>query len=198
MAFDPPIPGQTPLEDISGLRDRTIRTQAQLNAAEAENIRRAFVKYLAGVPSKRAARFDLAWAKRLHKEMFGEVWEWAGEFRTADLNIGVPSHQVAIALQSLLGDVRAWSEFAMPVVEQGARMHHRAVFIHPFRNGNGRWARLLANIWVKLNGGVVVAWPESTIGANSTIRGEYLDAIRAADTENYAPLIEMHAKYSVE
>ena len=29
---------------------------------------------------------------RLHKEMFGDVWKWAGKFRERDTNIGVPSH----------------------------------------------------------------------------------------------------------
>lgn len=196
MAFDPPIPGQTPLEDISGLRDRSIRTQAQLNAAEAENIRRAFVKYLAGTPSKRAARFDLAWTKKLHQEMFGDVWMWGGVLRTAELNIGVPAHRVPIALQELLDDCHAWVELEMPLVEQGARLHHRAVQIHPFRNGNGRWARLLTNIWLKRNGGGIIEWPEATIGAVSTIRDDYLVAVQAADRGDYGLLIAMHKKHT--
>ncbi len=35
MPFDPPIAGQTPLDDISGLRDQSIKTTSQFNAAEA-------------------------------------------------------------------------------------------------------------------------------------------------------------------
>lgn len=44
MAFGELIPGQTPIDDISGLRDRSITTQGALNAAEAENIRKAVLK----------------------------------------------------------------------------------------------------------------------------------------------------------
>jgi len=44
---DAPIPGQTPLDDLSGLRDKRILTTAELNSAEAENIRKATLKYLA-------------------------------------------------------------------------------------------------------------------------------------------------------
>jgi hypothetical protein len=55
MEFDEPIPGQTPIDDISGLRDRSITTQAELNAAEAENIRKAVLKYLIAKPTKRSA-----------------------------------------------------------------------------------------------------------------------------------------------
>jgi fido (protein-threonine AMPylation protein) len=69
----PRSPGQTPLDDISGLRIKGIRTQAELNAAEAENIRKAATKYLARRPTQRSARFDVPWSLRLHREMFGDV-----------------------------------------------------------------------------------------------------------------------------
>ncbi len=196
MAFEASIPGQTPLDDISGLRDRSIRTQAQLNAAEAENIRKAVMKNLVAAPTRRSARFDLAWVCGVHAEMFGDVWQWAGEIRTTELSVGVPAHQVLPALQSLLDDLHAWAGFGMTFVEQGARLHHRAVFIHPFRNGNGRWARLVANIWLRRNGAGIVEWPEATIGAVSTIRDDYLGVVRAADAGDYEPLIAMHERYT--
>ena len=75
-----PIPGETPI-DPSGLRDRSITTRVELNRAEALNITKAYVKYLAAVPSKRMAPFDYAWLLRLHKEMFCDVWKWAGQPR---------------------------------------------------------------------------------------------------------------------
>lgn len=54
----------------------------------------------------------------------------------------------------------------------------RGVAIHPFLNGNGRWARMLANIWLKRNGHPITEWPEATISFKSVIRDEYLAAIR--------------------
>ncbi|TVS08746.1 MAG: mobile mystery protein B, partial [Phycisphaerales bacterium] len=181
MAFEPPIPGQTPIDDVSGLRDRSITTQAALNEAEAENIRKAVMRYLASKPSRRLAPFDVAWCRRLHGEMFGDVWSWAGEFRRTELNIGVPAHAIEIELHALLEDLRAWQEHGVPMLEQGARLHHGAVRVHPFLNGNGRWARMLANIWLKLNGEPIVEWQERIIGSESAARGEYLRAVKAAD-----------------
>ena len=32
--------------------------------------------------------------KTLHKKMFGEVWFWAGSFRTTERNIGVVPYQI--------------------------------------------------------------------------------------------------------
>jgi fido (protein-threonine AMPylation protein) len=63
------LPGETPI-DVSGLKRKGISTRAELNQAEAENVRKAVVKYLAAKPSRRSAPFRLSWVKRLHKQMF--------------------------------------------------------------------------------------------------------------------------------
>ena len=195
MPFDPPIPGQTPLDDISGLRDRSIKTTSQLNAAEAENIRKAILKYLASKPTKRSARFDLAWTKQLHQEMFTNVWTWAGTFRTAELNLGSQPYQIETDLHALLDDLNQWSTFSMSMIEQAARLHHGAVKIHPFLNGNGRWARLLTNIWLKLNNQPLILWPEQTIGSISPIRAQYIAALQAADQADFTFFIKLHQEH---
>ena len=72
------LPGETPIDDISGLKVKGVTTRSELNKIEAENIRKAVVKYLAAKPSRRTAPFDLPWVLQLHREMFGDVWAWAG------------------------------------------------------------------------------------------------------------------------
>jgi fido (protein-threonine AMPylation protein) len=146
MPVDPAIPGETPLDDLSGLRIKGIRTTAELNAAEAENIRKATMKYLASRPLARSARFDVRWLRHLHREMFGEVWAWAGEFRRSETNIGCKPHKIESRLHDLLEDLKAWRASGMPLLEQGVRLHHVAVQVHPFPNGNGRWSRMAGNI----------------------------------------------------
>jgi Fic-DOC domain mobile mystery protein B len=196
VGLDPPIPGQTPLADVSGLRRRDIRTTAELNAAEAENIRRAVVKYLVARPSARLAPFDLPWLCRLHREMFGRVWAWAGGIRRHETNIGTPPLRIEQELHSLLGDVAAWRNAGVQLDEQAARIHHRAVLVHPFPNGNGRWSRMLANVWLRRHGVQAVEWPEATIGTASIARGRYLRALRAADSGDIAELLALHREFS--
>jgi Fic family protein len=70
------------------------------------------------------------------------------------------------------------------------------VQIHPFLNGNGRCARMLANIWLKRHGHGVIEWPEETIGARSVVREEYIAAIRAADDGDEGPLGELHQRFT--
>jgi Fic-DOC domain mobile mystery protein B len=189
------LPGETPI-DVSGLKRKGISSRAELNRAEAENIRKVVVKYLAAKPSGRSAPFTLTWSKRLHKQMFGDVWKWGGEFRQENLNLGCDWHQVQFQLQTLLEDLVFWKDQGDELLEQAVRLHHRAVRIHPFLNGNGRWARMLANIWLKRHGHPITAWPEETIGSMSVIRDEYLAAIRAADEGDGGPLSELHRRFT--
>lgn len=195
MLDQEPIPGETPLDDLSGLRIKGIRTRAELNAVEAENIRKATVKYLAARPTRRIAPFDVAWMLRLHQEMFGDVWTWAGTRRTHETNIGSLPRSIEVELHELQEDLAAWEASSMPLLEQAVRLHHRAVRIHPFAGGNGRWSRMLANIWLMLHGVEPVEWPESTIGTSSVVRDDYLAAVRLADSGDCSRLLALHERF---
>ena len=193
------IHGETPI-DPSGLRPalrKIVRTRAELNPLEADNIRLATVKYLAATPSARLAPFTLDWVLKLHREMLGRVWVWAGRIRTLELNLGSPAWRIQTDLHNLLDDLRCWEGSDMPPAEQAAMLHYRGVGIHTFANGNGRWARLLANIWLKQHGAAVTVWPEDGITAGtSPIRGQYIQALKAADSGDMSLLIELHNTYA--
>jgi Fic family protein len=88
------------------------------------------------------------------------------------------------------------SDDTYDLIERAARLHHRAVQIHPFQNGNGRWSRMLANIMLKQDGSEPTLWPEQTVGTASVIRDEYLAAIRAADNHDYETLIRLHRRFT--
>ncbi len=184
-------PNETPI-DISHLKIKWVKTRQQLNLVEARNMSKAITKYFGRRrPTKTMAPFNLKWVKRLHREMFGEVWDWAGELRTPDLNLGIPWNQIDEKLHNLLRDLEFWERSGMDPIEQAVRLHHLAVQIHPFYNGNGRWARMLANILLRARGGSETRWPESLLGVESTIRGQYLTAIKAADLGDYDPLLSL-------
>jgi Fic-DOC domain mobile mystery protein B len=195
MPIFEPIPGETPIDDLSGLRIRGITLRRELSEFEAANISQAALKYLAGPPTRRTAPFDFDWCLQLHAEMFGEVWNWAGKVRTEELSIGVKLYLIQEQLAALLLDLESWTGYGMDPVEQSARLHHRAVLIHPFQNGNGRWARMLANIWLKRERAPIIAWPERIIENTSEIRGRYIAAIQAADRFEYDALVALHREF---
>jgi fido (protein-threonine AMPylation protein) len=189
-------PGETPI-DPSGLRSpykKWVKTRRQLAQPEAENIRKATLKYLTGKLTCRKAPFDVAWMLRLHHEMLGDVWQWAGQTRRTGCQFGVDWQQIEMQLYGTVEDLEIWQE-SMDLLEQSTNLHFRGVWIHPFQDGNGRWARLLANIWLRLNGEPIVEWPAEVSGIESRIRQEYLDCIRHAIDGEMGPLIKMHKKF---
>jgi len=188
-----PIDGESPI-DTSGLKIKGITNRRELSIVEAQNIRKAITKHLAGKPSRRTASFSYDWCLKLHREMFGVVWSWAGAIRAKNLNLGVPFPLIGQRLAELIDDLSYWPGSAMDLVEQAARLHHRAVSIHPFENGNGRWSRFLANIWLRRHKHAVIVWPEELIGAESAIRAEYLEAIKQGDRGDFDALIDLHRK----
>lgn len=188
------VAGETPI-DRSHLKDCSITTRRELCRAEALNIAKAFVKYLSAAPAKKFTPFDYSWLLRLHKEMFCDVWMWAGKPRQENLTMGVDWPLVPEQILSLTRDLPSWGQFGTSLLEQAARLHYRAVWIHPFMNGNGRWARLLANIWLRLNGSPIVLWPDENIDQESAIRSEYIKALKFADQGDFGPLLALHGRH---
>jgi Fic-DOC domain mobile mystery protein B len=186
--------GETPLADFDGLRKRHVCTRAQLAIVEAENVRHAVIRYLVAQPSRRIAPFDFGWMLRLHAEMFGEVWSWAGRIRSIHLSIGSDPGHIAEHLAQLCDDIHGREPYLPDLLEQAVLIHHRAVQIHPFRNGNGRWARMLSNIWLRVHQQPLVEWP-ATIGGESPIRAEYLAALRSADSHDLKALLALHLRH---
>jgi len=190
-----PIDDATPLNDISGLKlpSNKVYSLKDIYIAEANNIALATLKYLSAPPSKKIAPFSYLWLIELHEEMFGNVWDWAGKFRKIELSIGIKAYQVPTALKELTDDISFWDKNkTYDIYEATARIHHRAVQIHPFNNGNGHWSRMLANIYLRQNGSMPVKWQEDLLSSENYKRDEYIKALKAADNGNYLDLIEMH------
>lgn len=187
--------GETPLEDYSGLLV-TVHSRAQLNALEFENINKAMTKYLLGPLSEKKTPFTYEWFIKIHTEMFGDVWKWAGQIRKTNKSIGIDKLQIQQALKTLEKDYHYWLSSSMKQIELCARLHHRLVWIHPFENGNGRWARLITNIHLKKHRLLLIQWPEKKLLDVSNIRKKYLKALRDADNGNFSSLISLQKSLS--
>lgn len=188
--------GETPYDDLDGFKPSKLYpqpTRQHVDELEEENIRKATLKYLVTKPTRKTAPFDYYWLLELHKEMYSDVWEWAGKTRTQNTQIGIDKHEIGEALRTLAADIQEWPKH-FDEIETAARLHHKAVQIHPFKNGNGRWSRLLSQIWQKQNGYPLTEWP--SIVGESPIRNDYLHAVKEADNLNYAPLINLHKQFT--
>ncbi len=190
-----PIDDATPLLDTSGLKlsKHKSYTLQEIYTQEALNIANPTLKYLSAEPTHTVAPFSYVWLLRLHEEMLGEVWEWAGRLRQCELSIGIKAYLISTELKKLVDDIEYWRKYkTYDVIEIATRIHHRAVHIHPFQNGNGRWSRMLANIYLRKNGLMPVRWQEDLLVKDNPLRTKYISALKMADMGDYSKLIEMH------
>jgi Fic-DOC domain mobile mystery protein B len=168
----------TPLtsEEMRELIPAHIAYRRELNEAEQENIARAQDWAL----NRRRDPLSEKFVKDLHRRMFGDVWRWAGRFRMSERNLGIVFHEIPVALRQLLDDTRAWIE---------VRFHHRLVQIHSFPNGNGRHARLMADLLVMRLGGERFSWGSANLQDAGSVRQRYIAALQAADDHDIGPLL---------
>lgn len=181
-------PGATPLDadELANLIPQHITTQGELNEWEQLNI----LQGEAWARRHRKDTLDEAFVRQLHRQMFGETWRWAGEFRRSDKNIGVDWLKISVELRQLLDDVRYQIDHATyPPDETAVRFHHRLVAIHPFPNGNGRHARLMADLLVERLGQPRFTWGSRNLVDTTDARQRYIAALQAADAREYALLI---------
>lgn len=187
------IEGQSPLEEEEkeGLLIKTVSTQRELDELEQLNIEKA-VAWTISKKFRPATIFTEQFIKKVHKQMFGDVWKWAGSFRKSEKNIGVEWIKIAVELKYLLDDIKYWiAKETYPPDEIAIRFKHRLVKIHCFPNGNGRHSRLMADIIIEsVFNKDVFPWHSSNMVKPDETRKQYIAAIRAGDNGNIRPLIE--------
>ncbi|MFZ3033289.1 MAG: mobile mystery protein B [Parvibaculum sp.] len=183
--------GATPLDpdEREGLKFRHVTTRGELNALEQANVESGLTWL-----SRRRKKDMLTdeFMRELHRRLFGEVWRWAGIFRQTEKNIGVDPLTIAVELRMLLDDARFWvGHDTYAPLEAAARFHHRLVLVHLFPNGNGRHARIAADIYLEeCFGHAPIDWAAGhDLLTTSERREAYIAALRAADKGEFDLLL---------
>lgn len=186
------LAGQTPLDEDEkeGLLIPGVTSRGELDEFEQQNIESA-VQWTLSSALRAEDILREEFIRRLHRRMFGNVWRWAGSFRLTDKNIGVDKYQIGIQLRQLLDDVRFWIEHRThPPDEIAVRFKHRLVYIHCFPNGNGRHARLAADVLVaRILGRPVFSWGGASGRRKEEVRAAYISALHTADDGDIRPLL---------
>lgn len=186
--------GATPVDedDLVDLLPAFVATRADLNVVEFDNITKsmpwALDRARKGGPK---VVLDTTFLFTLHRRMFEDVWRWAGAPRRRITNIGIDPSQIMVQTKQSLDDALFWHDNdVFGVDERAARIHWRLVAVHPFPNGNGRCTRLLADLYLTSIDQPMFTWGAGgSIDANGDARRRYHEALRAADAEDYAPLV---------
>ena len=97
--------------------------------------------------------FDLSYLYNLHKDALGHLYSFAGKLRTVNMSKGnfafPPASFLPQAMSDFEGEFLSLLEKLSDdeiLIVQLARMHAELLFIHPFREGNGRTIRMFTNL----------------------------------------------------
>ena len=143
-------------------------------------------------------RFNAQIICRMHRDWLGEIYEWAGTYRTVEMSKAgfqwPPAFRVAPNMETFeTGLLRKFTPCrSAPVAEtalQVAQVHAEFLLIHPFRDGNGRLARVLADLMFLQAGHALPYYPfEGRKG--KAAREQYIIAVQQGYLQNYAPLTD--------
>ena len=178
----------TPLtaEEREQLIPSYITLRHELNEAEQVNIGQA----LRWTMARRRNVLDQEFLSGLHRRMFGDVWRWAGHYRTTTRNLGVDAYRIAMDVHQLVDDGRYLAQHEIyPPDEIAVRFSHRLVAIHPFPNGNGRLSRLVGDLLGRQLGEPVFTWGRAGLIDAGETRARYVAALRTADGYDIGPLL---------
>jgi len=134
---------------------------------------------------------------RWHKQWLGDVYEWAGEYRSVNMDKDGFLFAAAHLIPGLMQDYeeKYLSQYT-PCVGFNAEQlitalsicHIEFIIIHPFREGNGRLARVLATV-MALQAGI----PLLDFTYLTGHMDDYVGAIHAGHAGNYAPMKSIFA-----
>jgi cell filamentation protein len=134
----------------------------------------------------------------LHGMWLGPIYAWAGRYRR--VNIGKAGFQFAHVslIESLMSDLEqdalrkhtpCQNLDDAEVADALAEVHGELILIHPFRDGNGRLARLLSYL-MALQAGLPMLDFSPLLGRN---KRSYIAGIHSALDRDYAPLAALFA-----
>lgn len=141
-------------------------------------------------------RFSAEDLRQLHRIWLGKIYPWAGKYRAVNLAKGgfhfAAAREVTRLMRELESKVLARFTPCQPgpvngpagLAEALAVVHAELVLIHPFREGNGRLARLLSTLMGYQAGIATLDLADLSRGG----RKRYIAAIHAAVGRDYLPM----------
>jgi cell filamentation protein len=141
-------------------------------------------------------RFIASDIRLMHHHWLGELYEWAGEYRNVNISKGAFTFAAAVRVPALMkeferGPLREYTHCKFDTLSGQASalaiVHSELILIHPFRDGNGRCARLLAML-MGLQAGLPALDFGGICGAK---KREYIAAVHTALDRDYQPMIKV-------
>jgi len=175
-----------------------IKSPQEMDVAEARALDSAMSKFIGSYDESH--RFTVADLLALHKDWLGEIYDWAGEYRQVNISKGgfpfaaaaqVPRLMVEFERDVLQRNTPCNFKDREEIIRALAETHVvELVLIHPFREGNGRLARILLTLMV-LQAGLPLLDFSLIAGAE---KETYFAAVQEGMAKNYRPMEKLIAE----
>lgn len=168
-----------------------IKSSRRMDDVEAAALKTAMESFVATYDEQH--RFTADDVCEMHRRWLGGIYAWAGQYRQVNVSKGGFPFAAASRVPALMDDygrkVLARRTPCHPaegvtVARLLAETHVELVLIHPFREGNGRIARVLSTL-MALQAGLPLLDFRSLSGR---ARSVYFAAIQAGMDRNYGPM----------
>lgn len=170
------------LPNLQGLTD-----PEQIAEAEFEGFLMAEILFTERLTA--TTRFNCKYICDIHKTALKELYSFAGKYRTVNMSKGGFLFPAALFIPQNMQLFEEEFLSRMPdiytdkdeLIHDTAVVHGELLFIHPFREGNGRTARLLANLMIRKQGYDGLRFERINFK-------EYIIAVQHAGEKNYTPM----------
>jgi cell filamentation protein len=190
MKYQTPYDQNEQLPNLLGLR-----SAEEIGLAEFEGFLKAEI-VLSGQLTNRTS-FTCRYIQKIHRQALGHLYGFAGKWRDVNLSKGgfvfASAHFLPTSMQTFEADIlkmlpNRYSDINR-LIHDLATVHAELLLIHPFREGNGRTARLLANLMCRKQGLNALQWGkiEPNEGAEISF-ANYIHAVQQASGHNYKPM----------
>jgi cell filamentation protein len=167
-----------------------LKTKKEVEKAEFEGFLSAYSILFDELNSK--TKFNLKYILKIHKLALGHLYSFAGKSRTVNISKGGFMFPPAMALDNALKEMEETILKKLPtqykskeeLIKSIALVHAELLFIHPFREGNGRTARLLANLMAAKAGYKLLELENFSKAKFES----YVKAVKMAANKNYEPM----------
>lgn len=171
-----------------------IRSKQRMDALEFEALRKTQKHFFQATAT--STQIDNRWILAIHKHFLGALYPWGGRYRTVNLSKPgfawppaslVSKNMATFEKEVLKNHTPCRPETLKKVAESIAIVHAELLLIHPFREGNGRVARIVADLMALQAG-----HPPPNFGfQRRNNRKRYLEAVKKGYLGDYSRLTEV-------
>lgn len=192
--FEPGSNGQV-LKNLLGIKDKE-----EIEYAEETELERVGLELIRLYSED--YQFTALDIQQIHELWLSNIYPFAGRYRTVSMSKAGFPFAAPNLIEKLMGDLESkFLKQYTPCNFSGDKLtealgvvHIELIIIHPFREGNGRVARLLANLMA-----MQADYPAlnfSPIDKTETMRGfnKYIEAIHHGFNGNYEPIKKIFSK----